>query len=121
MTVTLRDICRVLDAEVLVGEELLDTCVSKAFAADMMSDVLAYAKSGCLLITGLTNQQIVRTANVLDIAAVIVGRGKKPSPEAIDLAREVNIPILATKYILFEIAGRLYALGIRGCIEKVDG
>jgi predicted transcriptional regulator len=84
-----------------------------------MSDVLAFATAGSLLITGLTNPQVVRTADVLDIAAIIMGRGKMPSHETFQLAEEVNIPILTTKYILFEIAGRLYEKGIRGCIEKV--
>ncbi len=72
-----------------------------------------------LLITGLTNPQGGRTANVLDIAAVLMGRGKRPSHETFALAEELNIPILTTKFILFEIAGRLYANGMRGCIEKV--
>lgn len=119
-SLTLREICEILDAEVLVGEDELDLEIKGAFAADLMSDVLAYAKSGCLLITGLTNPQIFRTADVLDIAAVIVGRGKRPSPEALELAKELSIPLLTTRYILFEIAGRLFARGIRGCIEKTD-
>lgn len=93
--------------------------VKTAFVADLMSDVLAFATAGSLLITGLTNPQVVRTADVLDIAAIIMGRGKLPSQETFQLAEELNIPILTTKYILFEIAGRLYAKGIRGCIEKV--
>lgn len=117
----LRDIIELLDAEILVGEERLDMEVKTAFAADLMSDVLAYAKPGSVLITGLANQQVVRTADVLDITAIIIGRGKNPSPEALQLAKELNIPFFTTKYILFEIAGRLYSQGIRGCIEKVDG
>ncbi|KAF0117960.1 MAG: hypothetical protein FD151_2273 [bacterium] len=116
---TLQDIKELLDAEVLVGHEQLSKEVNHAFVADLLSDVLAFATSGSLLITGLTNLQVVRTAEVLDIAAVIIGRGKSPSPEAFELAQESNIPILTTKFILFEISGRLYAQGIRGCIEKV--
>jgi len=116
---TLREIKEYLDAEVLIGESQLDMEVKTAFVADLMSDVLAFATAGSLLITGLTNPQVVRTADVLDIAAVIMGRGKRPSPETFQLAEELNIPILTTKYILFEIAGRLYSKGIKGCIEKV--
>ena len=116
---TLHEIRKLLDAEVLIGEDQLDMEVKTAFVADLMSDVLAFATAGSLLITGLTNPQVVRTADVLDIAAIIMGRGKMPSHETFQLAEEVNIPILTTKYILFEIAGRLYAKGIRGCIEKV--
>jgi predicted transcriptional regulator len=116
---TLHEIKKLLDAEVLIGEDQLDMDVKTAFVADLMSDVLAFATAGSLLITGLTNPQVVRTADVLDIAAIIMGRGKMPSHETFQLAEEVNIPILTTKYILFEIAGRLYEKGIRGCIEKV--
>jgi predicted transcriptional regulator len=116
---TLHEIKKLLDAEVLIGEDQLDMEVKTAFVADLMSDVLAFATAGSLLITGLTNPQVVRTADVLDIAAIIMGRGKLPSQETFQLAEELNIPILTTKYILFEIAGQLYARGIRGCIEKV--
>jgi len=116
---TLHELKKLLDAEVLIGEDQLDMEVKTAFVADLMSDVLAFATAGSLLITGLTNPQVVRTADVLDIAAIIMGRGKLPSQETFQLAEELNIPILTTKYILFEIAGRLYAKGIRGCIEKV--
>jgi len=83
--------------------------VTTAFGCDLMSDVLAFAKAGSLLLTGLTNTQVIRIANVLDIAAIILVRGKKPQTEALVLAKELQIPILTTKYILFETAGRLYA------------
>ncbi|MEN6507368.1 MAG: DRTGG domain-containing protein [Smithella sp.] len=116
----LRDVKDILDAEVIVGEENLDMEVRTAFGADLMSDVLAFAKSGSLLLTGLTNTQVIRTANVLDIAAIILVRAKQPSSETIALARELKIPILTTKYILFETAGRLYAKGIVGCLPKVE-
>jgi predicted transcriptional regulator len=117
--VTLYEIKELLEAEVLVGEDQLDMEVKTAFMADLMSDVLAFATAGSLLITGLTNPQVLRTADVIDIAAIIMGRGKSPSPETIQLAEKLEIPILATKYILFEVAGRLYSKGIKGCIEKV--
>ena len=116
----LRDVRDILDAEVIVGEDNLDLDVKTAFGADLMSDVLAFAKAGSLLLTGLTNTQVIRTANVLDIAAIILVRGKKPSTETIALAKELKIPILTTKYILFETAGRLYTQGITGCLQKVD-
>jgi len=119
--VILSEIKDLLDAEVLVGEEQMDMEVATAFGADLMSDVLAFAKSGSLLLTGLTNPQVIRTADVLDIAAIIIVRGKRPSPETVKLAGDLGIPILVTRYILFETAGRLYQAGIRGCLEKVDG
>jgi len=118
--VTLKEVKEILDAEVFVGHDQLEMEVRTAFGADLMSDVLAFAKSGSLLLTGLTNPQIVRTSDVLDIAAIIIVRGKRPLPETIQLAEELRIPILSTKYILFETAGRLYAKGIVGCLEKVS-
>jgi predicted transcriptional regulator len=117
----LREVQKILDAEVLVGGDKLHMEVRTAFGADLMSDVLAYADSGCLLLTGLTNPQVIRTADVLDIAAIILVRGKRPPPETIQAAQEINIPLLTTKYILFESAGRLYEKGIVGSRQKVDG
>ncbi len=116
----LSDVKEILNADVIVGEEHLDLEVKTAFGADLMSDVLAFAKAGSILLTGLTNSQVIRTANILDIAAIILVRGKKPSTETINLAKELKIPLLTTKYILFETAGRLYAKGIVGCLEKVE-
>lgn len=116
----LREVKEMLDADVIVGDEKLDIEVTTAFGADLMSDVLSFAKAGCLLLTGLTNTQVVRIANVLDMAAIILVRGKKPPAETISMAKSLQIPILTTKYILFETAGRLYAKGIVGCLEKVD-
>jgi predicted transcriptional regulator len=109
----------ILEAEVYVGHDQLGMEVNTAFGADLMSDVLAFAKAGSLLLTGLTNPQIVRTSDVLDIAAIVIVRGKRPLAETVQLAEELNIPILGTKYILFETAGRLYTKGFVGCIEKV--
>jgi len=115
----LRDVRDILDAEVIVGENDLDLEVKTAFGADLMHDVLAFANIGSLLLTGLTNTQVVRTASMLDIAAIILVRGKQPSAETVALAKELKIPILTTKYILFETSGRLYLEGITGCLQKV--
>jgi predicted transcriptional regulator len=118
--VTLQEVKEILDAEVFVGHDQLGKEVKTAFGADLMSDVLAFAKTGSILLTGLTNTQIVRTSSILDIAAIIIVRGKCPLPETVKLAEELKIPLLATKYILFEAVGRLYKKGIVGCIEMVD-
>ena len=114
----LNEVKAILDADMLVGHEQLEMEVDTAFGADLMSDVLTFAKPGCMLLTGLTNPQIIRTADILEIAAIIIVRGKRPSPETVRLAKEVNIPILVTPYILFETVGRLYEKGIRGCVER---
>lgn len=116
---TLSEVRDILDAEVIVGEDQLGKEVLTAFSADLMSDVLAFAKAGSLLLTGLTNPQVVRTADILEIAAIILVRGKRPPQETIQLAQDLKIPILTTKYILFETSGRLHEKGIVGCIVQV--
>ncbi|MBN1828684.1 MAG: hypothetical protein JW884_06035 [Deltaproteobacteria bacterium] len=117
---TLREVKDILDARAVVGENVLDSVsVTTAFSADLMSDVLAIAAPGCMLLTGLTSPQAVRTASILDIAAIVLVRGKTPPKETIDVAHELEIPILSTDYILFETSGRLFAKGIVGCVRKV--
>ena len=117
---TLREVKEILEAEVIVGHDRLGLEIKKAGCADLLSDVLVFCKPGCLLLTGLTNPQVIHTADVLDIAAIIMVRGKRPIPQTIELAEELQIPILTTEYILFESVGRLYARGIVSCVEKVD-
>jgi len=114
----LREVKEILDAEVLVGEDQLDMEIEAGASADSMSDVLAFVESGSLLLTGLTNLHVVRTSDILDIAAIVIVRGKHPLPETIQLAEELHIPILLTRFILYEAAGRLYAKGLVGCVEK---
>jgi len=116
----LREVKEILEANIVVGKEKLDIEVFTAFGADLMSDVMAFAKAGSLLLTGLTNAQVVKTAANRNIAAIILVRGKEPSTEAIEMAKELQIPILTTKYILFETAGILYNKGIVGCLKKVE-
>ena len=118
----LSDVIEILDAKLLVGEERHQSIeVKTAFSADLMSDVLAFAKSGSLILTGLTTPQVVRTASILDAVALIIVRGKMPAEETLKLAGELDIPVLSTRYILFETSGRLYANGIVGCVEKIGG
>ena len=117
---TLAQIQKLLDAEVIVGQDKLDLEIKTAFGADLMSDVLAFARSGCLLITGLSNPQSVRTAYALDIAAIAVCRGKALTDKFIEIAKELGIPILWTQYIMFEACGRLYREGITGCIREIN-
>ncbi len=86
----LRDLMRVVEAELIVGDEKLDLDIQKAFAADLMSDVLAFAGEGGVLLTGLTNAQVVRTADMVDISAILFVRGKRPQPEAVERGRGVQ-------------------------------
>lgn len=116
----LAEIKDILDAEIIVATpNQLEIDIKTAFGADLMSDVLGHARSGCLLITGLTTPQGVRTAYALDIAAIVFCRGKWPLPQSIEIARELGIPLLSTKYIMFETCGRLFEEGIIGCIREI--
>ena len=83
-------------------------------ASDLMSDVLSFRGVDSLLLTGLTNSQVVRTAGVADIAAICFVRGKWPEAETIRLAEEQGLPLLVTPLMMFEACGRLYARGLRG-------
>jgi predicted transcriptional regulator len=89
--------------------------VAMACGADLMSDVLAFTHTGTLLMTGLTNPQVVRTAEMAGIAAIVFVRGKLPPPETIALAAEKGIPLLASKYTMYETCGRLFQLGLPSC------
>lgn len=115
---TLQGMKEILEAEVIVGHDKLDLEVKEAGCADLMSDILFFGKEGMLLLTGLTNPHVVNTANALDIAAIVIVRGKRPLPETVRLAEELQIPLLSTQYILFEAVGRLYVKGLIGCMEK---
>ncbi len=117
----LSEIRTLLNADILNGEEMLESIdVSTAFASDLLSDVLAYAKEHALFITGLTNPQVIRTVEVLDLIGVVFVRGKVPQMDTVELAKRKGIPILRTKCIMFETCGRLYGAGIKASIEKVD-
>jgi predicted transcriptional regulator len=115
---TLSKVKDILRAEPIFGAELLAGIeVDSCYSADLMSDVLGRAKANGLMLTGLTNPQAVRTAEVADIKAVCIVRGKKPETLMVELAREKNIPLLVTKLTMFEACGLLYQAGLRGVPE----
>lgn len=90
----------------------LEREIRSGFGADLMSDVLRYDVSQGLLITGLINPQIIRTAEMADAAAILLVRGKTPLPETLELARQVDVPIIGTQLTMFETCGRLFAAGL---------
>jgi len=114
----LKDIERILGAEVIAGADLLETNVEMACGSDLMSDVLSFVKPESLLLTGLTNPQVVRTAEMADLTAICFVRGKKPDRETIRMAEARNIPLLTTPLPMFESCGRLWKLGLAGCSER---
>lgn len=113
----LGELKEILEARVLGSEGVSFTEIESISASDLMSDVLAFAKEGSLLLTGLVNQQVVRTAEMAGITAICFVRGKMPPQETIMLAKEKNIPLLATELSLYEASGRLYEKGLRGYDE----
>lgn len=113
----LEDLKNILGAQVLCGEGLLSAEIKSVFASDLMSDVLAFVKEDSLLITGLVNQQVVRTAEMAGIAAICFVRGKVPQEEAIMLSKEKDIPLLATELSMYESCGRLHKRGLHGYDE----
>jgi predicted transcriptional regulator len=115
----LKEIVTLLNAEVLAGSGLInEIVVDSCFSADLMSDVLGRMHANGILITGITNPQAVRTADIADIKAVCVVRGKRPEAETVALAKQKEIPLFITKLSMFEACGILYTNGLRGVDER---
>ena len=108
------EVQKILNADVLCGNQLLEKEVSYAFGSDLMSDVLAFVKGKTLLLTGLTNQQVVRTAEMAELSAIVFVRGKKPEIEIVELAIENNIVLLLTRDTMYTASGKLYSNGLEG-------
>ncbi len=108
----------ILDAEVICGEEFMDRDVFTACGSDMMSDVLAYVKEQAVLLSGLVNPQVVRTAEMMDMQCIVFVRGKQPDESIIDLAKERDIVLMTTKQAMFASCGMLYEKGLRGGAMK---
>jgi len=112
----LKTVTELIGADVLcVSERLEEVEVEYAYAADLMSDVLAFARPMSLLLTGLTNVQIIRTAQMLDIPAVVFVRGKRPQEEVVKLAEQVGISLLVSAKSMYESCGLLYKAGVFPC------
>ncbi|MFA9453786.1 MAG: hypothetical protein ACERK6_07700 [Candidatus Aminicenantaceae bacterium] len=116
---TLKQIQEILDAEIICCEDSLDMEITAAGGSDLMSDVLAFGQPGILLMTGLTNTQSVRTADIIDAKAILYVRGKKPDKGGLELARAKGIPILSTKHMMFMACGLLFRSGLPG-VERLQ-
>lgn len=103
-----------LSAEVVTCEEGLSRHVYSACGSDMMSDVLAYVKDQAVLLTGLVNSQVIRTAEMMDMNCIVFVRSKMPTAEMIELAKESDIVLLATSKRMYEACGILYSNGLVG-------
>lgn len=112
-----RQVAKLLEAEILCGEENLDTEVHDACGSDMMSDVLAFVKNQAVLLTGLVNIQVVRTADMMDMVCVVFVRGKMPDDDMIALAKRKGMVLLSTNHRMFTACGLLWDNGLRGGIS----
>ncbi len=111
---TIHEAAKIIEAEIVCNEELASLEVFSACGADLMSDVMAFVKDQVMLLTGLINAQVIRTANLMDIGAICFVRGKQPSPEMIDMAKELDIILLTSKLPMFISCGKLYEAGLKG-------
>ncbi len=109
-----REIQDVLSARIICGEEFSDREVFSACGSDMMSDVLAYVKEQAVLLSGLVNPQVVRTAEMMDMQCIVFVRGKQPDDSIVSLARERDIVLMTTDLPMFASCGMLYEKGLRG-------
>lgn len=110
----LREVISTVDGIAVSEAADLDVQVQYGFSADLMSDVLRFGGPGVLLITGLTNPQAIRTADMLGMPALLFVRAKLPGPETIALAEELGISLVATQYTMYEAGGLLYHAGLAG-------
>lgn len=110
----LQELIEVLDAEIILQNHEPDEMIPVGGAADLMSDVLAFGAAGMALLTGLTNPQVVRTAEMAGINVIVLVRDKKPPPETVELARELGVTLVRTSYTMYESCGRLFRAGLPG-------
>ncbi len=103
-----------LEADILCGEEYLESDVHSACGSDMMSDVLAFVKDQAVLLTGLVNLQVIRTAEMMDMICIVFVRSKRPTPDMIEAAKESGIALLATNKRMYDACGTLYTNGLTG-------
>jgi len=108
----IRDLIRIIDGTLITQQENLTREIKGGFGADLMSDVLASIQPEAVLLTGLCNPQVVRTAQMADVAAIVLVRGKQPPIETIRLANEEAVPLISTPYGMFDVCGRLHDAGL---------
>ena len=107
-------VAEILDAKVLTGQEHLDREVHSVCGSDMMSDVLAFVKDQAVLLTGLLNPQVIRTAVMMDMQCVVFVRAKVPGEDVLALARSCHLTVLASKERMYTACGKLYEQGLKG-------
>lgn len=115
----IRELIRIIDGTLITTPANLNRVIKGGFGADLMSDVLASIQPEAVLVTGLCNPQVVRTAQMSDVAAIVLVRGKQPPEETIRLANAECLPLISTPYGMFEICGRLHEAGLISLEEPI--
>lgn len=110
---TISEIVEVTGAQVICGNSNLDVSIEFAFSSDLMSDVLTQDSDNVLLITGLSNLQTIRTAEMADITYILIVRGKEISKDVIRLAEENDITLLQSRLSMYHVSGLLYANNLK--------
>ena len=111
---TINTVKDLLEAEILCGSEMLGEEVHSACGSDMMSDVLAYVKDQAVMLTGLVNSQVIRTAEMMDMKCIVFVRSKRPSSDMLELAKENGIAVMTTAKRMYDACGILYSNGLKG-------
>jgi hypothetical protein len=111
-TMPARDVIRILEARVILEQHNLELGIASVYCSDLMSDILSFSRNDSLLITGLINPQIVRTAEMVEIAMICFVHNKLPQEETVELAGENRIPLVSTGLSMYEACGRLYGAGL---------
>lgn len=115
----IEELTKIVNGTLMTEPLNLKRQVKGAFAADLMSDVLASIQPDAVLVTGLCNPQVVRTAHMADVVAIVLVRGKRAHPETIELANEEGIPIVSTPFGMFETCSRLQIAGLPSLEQAV--
>ncbi len=112
---TIKELIALLEGDVLTTAVDHDANVPCAFASDLISDILMCTKEPTLLLTGITNPQVIRLSDMIDLVGIVFVRGKRPSQEIIEMAEERNLLLITTKMTLYRSSGLLYNAGLRSC------
>lgn len=115
----LSEIVQLVEGIAITPNVALDHEIKGGCGADLMSDVLASIQPDAILLTGLCNPQVIRTAQMADVRAIILVRGKQPPPETIELAELEGIPLISSPYGMFELCGRLFCSGLPSFERKL--
>jgi predicted transcriptional regulator len=118
MKIKLSEVKDILKAKVTSGEDMLDMVLQAGAGSDLMSDLLRGSKEGVLVLSGLNNIQVIRTAVIAGVSALVLVRGKEPDEEMKAQAREHGLPLLTTPFTMFTACGRLFSAGLRGVDPK---